>query len=379
VYDAGFFPDGDGFATVGAEGSVVLWRTAPSGLMTTLSKFPARSLAFSADGRLAAKGTWNGMIELVDVVNRSSVGQLTVGGHRGAVQGMAFSPDGTLLASIGQDNKILIWDIALRKTIGTPILWDGAPLVSLRYSPDGRTIVIVADDGTVAMWDTATQQEVSSTMEGALDSPATRSGLGYNVLAFHPVGRTLISGEHTGAIEIWDWTTGMRLREPLVLDGGFSTIALSPDGTIAALHNNLHSQIVLVDTVAWEIVGVLPNTGGGVVWTLSFSPDGRMLAAGGWNGQFVLWDVHTRRMIGEPISAAAGPLHALAFSPEGSVLITAGVLFTSFADGGENLLWSLDTAQWTGTACGIAGRNLTREEWSQYLGNEPYRETCPGH
>jgi WD40 repeat protein len=82
----------------------------------------------------------------------------------------------------------------------------------------------------------------------------------------------------------------------------------------------------------------------------------------------VLWDVATRRQIGRPLTGH----HADAI---GVTFVDDDTLVTSSADG-SLIFWDLHPSAWEAKACQLAGRNLTRDEWRQFVGGD-YRRTCP--
>jgi len=107
----------------------------------------------------------------------------------------------------------------------------------------------------------------------------------------------------------------------------------------------------------------------GTVNSVAFSPDGKTLASGSLDNTVRLWDVAHRRPLGRPLTGHTDAVESVAFSPDGKTLASGSFDKTV-------RLWDLDVASWERRACGIANRNLTHDEWAQYLGDEPYRKTC---
>ncbi|MFQ5858691.1 MAG: WD40 repeat domain-containing protein, partial [Anaerolineae bacterium] len=164
-------------------------------------------------------------------------------------------------------------------------------------------------------------------------------------VAFSPDGQTLASGSRDNTIILWDTST--------VLSAGVASGGTS--GQRLAGHSD-------------------------VVWSVAFSPDGQTLASsscgelsvyeGCRQGEIRLWDVATGRLIGQPLAGHTDVVWSVAFSPDGQSL-------ASGSDDTTIMLWDVSLESWQARACSIANRNLTRAEWRQYLGDEPYRETCP--
>ena len=96
---------------------------------------------------------------------------------------------------------------------------------------------------------------------------------------------------------------------------------------------------------------------------------GALLASGGVDQTIRLWDVASGQAIGTPLSAHHAAITHLAFSQDGKWLASAA---------GEEAIreWDMDPQSWQARACLLANRSMTEEEWSFYIGETPYHETC---
>ena len=165
-----------------------LWReiitlTGHSGYVT--------SVAFSRDGTTLASSGIRGTIQLWDVATRQEIATLT--GHSNWVHSVAFSRDGKTLASGSSDKTIKLWDVATRREIVT-LTGHSNWVHSVAFSRDGRTLASGSWDRTIKLWDVATGREIV-TLTG-------HSREVYSV-AFSPDGKTLASGSSDNTIKIW--------------------------------------------------------------------------------------------------------------------------------------------------------------------------------
>ena len=109
-------------------------------------------------------------------------------GHTDLVLNVAFSPDGTTLATCGMDDSIKFWDTATWKEI-PPSLSHKEYVVSLAFSPNGKTLASPCNDGTMKLWDVATRRELASLKLG--------DGMyGFNI-KFSSDGQTLAVGSQS--------------------------------------------------------------------------------------------------------------------------------------------------------------------------------------
>lgn len=321
--------DGKTLALGDRAGTVSLWVTASG--TTRFEKLPihvgpVRCVAFSGDGTLVASGGDDGQVEL----RRAARGELVrrFKGHIGAVTFLGFSPDGQTLASGGEDRTARLWR------------WTGsqqdrlehpAKVHGLAYTSDGRTLVSAAGR-LVNIWDLEKGTRVRTL------GPLKKSEIGINRLAVSADGTLLATGGVGAEVILWHGTTGARLRAlpgPAREGKGKTTLggnglAFSPDGKylaasyglVAAADAGPHPMIVKV----WK-----PQTGQEVctlrahdrlVRSLTFSPDGKWLATASRDGTVKLWRVGTWKA--ERQWTEEVPFSCVAFTPDSRLLAASG-------------------------------------------------------
>jgi WD40 repeat protein len=89
---------------------------------------------------------------LWDFANRLPLGP-ALAAHKGAVLALSFKPDGTVFATGGQDDKIVLWDATTRQPLGNLLLGQEGEVHDLAFTRDGKTLVSGGADGKLILWD----------------------------------------------------------------------------------------------------------------------------------------------------------------------------------------------------------------------------------
>ena len=190
-------------------------------------------VAFGPDGKLLASADADGTVGCgTRPPGRRSA---PPSGYRrtAGVNGVAFSPDGKLLASADADGTVRLWNPATGQEVGAPLPADTpARRNGVAFSPDGTLLATADADGTVRLWNTATRQ--SSAPPSPADLPATRAGQRGGVQPGRHAAGQRRRGRHRAAVEPGHRAGG---RRPLQADTGPGArvgVAFSPDGTLLA-------------------------------------------------------------------------------------------------------------------------------------------------
>ena len=279
----------------------------------------------------------------------------TLVGQSGTVKSLSFRPDGAILASVGVDGSIVLWDLVT--TLEPPFLPDvsggvrcavfspnnkflvtGSPTATVAlynlevaerrglndgsgatagattvaFAPDGATMAVGQQDGEITLWDPITGHK-RATLSGHREFVAS--------LAFSPDGTILASSAGDHSARIWDVPTG---RQRAMLGGqttNFADLKFSPDGRFLVMGDHVSPVVRLWDTQAAVLHASLRGPAGAVV-ALAISPDGDTLAAADYTGQITFWDFSTLKTRSKRLRHPG--VLSLAFAPDGRTLATGG-------------------------------------------------------
>jgi WD40 repeat protein len=311
-----FSGDGKWLAATGGgfQRTIILWDAATGKQIYTLDTHqePVRSLAFSPNSKTLASGG-DSTIRLWDLATGKESPRGP--GHQGAVVAVAFRPDGRSLVTGGLDKTIRIWDTASgaeRAVLASP----GEQRHAVCFSP-GANLAIVSGSGEGLQ-----ARDLSSEKVWPLQAPATSVG---PVRVLCTDGKRVASGSGSDPLTMWTIKTGKPLwsleQRPHDLVTG---LAFSPDGSMLAVGQQPRGsaensrETLVVRNMARGDIWLRLRGQDGQVGALTFSPDSRTLISGATDIR--LWELVTgKERCRLPVYASA-----VALSPDGRLLASGG-------------------------------------------------------
>jgi WD40 repeat protein/serine/threonine protein kinase len=278
-------------------------RLCDSGLRTLKGhKGGVKAVAFSPDGTRIASASLDGTVMVWN--GNSGKEPLVLAGHTEGVTGVAFSHDGRRIATSSFDQTVKIWDAASGHELLTRKGHTGF-VTGVAFSPDDRRIASAGYDRTIMIWE-----------NGHVPKSLRHRGPSRVVIgvAFSPEGRRIASGSADGTVTIWD---AISASEALTIprhDGAVNAVAFSPDGRRVASASDDHTAKVWDIATTLDALTLRGHTA--AVSSVTYSRDGRRIATASFDGTVKVWDagsgqeLHTFRGHTERITSVA-------FSPDG--------------------------------------------------------------
>jgi WD40 repeat protein len=234
---------------------------------------------------------------------------------------------------------------------------------AIAFSPDGRLVAAseLGDgkrDPALHVWDVRRRTLVW-----------TKRGIGAVSLSFSPDSRLIAGALIQSDTIVVDARSGRR-EAALHDDDEARSVRFSPDGRVLAIgHYDGAGQ--LWSTATWTPFGRPLKRHEGRIISLSFSPDGKLLTTSGIDGTVGLWDVATQKPIGSPLAVEPDPNTYIAatLTPDGSRLIAV-------SNRHRGVSMSVSPEVWKRDACRVAGRELSRAEWKDAVPGHAFRPVC---
>ncbi len=305
-----FSPDSTTLACGGREGQVLLLSTADGALISRAPKgIPGervQAIAFSHDGTRIATGSYDTTCSILKVPELVPISPKME--HRGQVWAVAWSPDDSLLAAAADDNTAQLWSAQTFQRAGDALPHQ-KPVRAVAFSPDGRMLLSGSDDGAARVWQLGGDSGIGQPMKHG--EPVRR-------MAARPDGKAIATVTADGTVWLWDAATTREITharghgagthfEATFNPAGTVLVTASVDGTMRLWNGSTLEPIGPVITMnAW-------------IRCLAISPDGSSLAAGDQNGRLGFWDARTGRPLA-PLVALQDSVSALVYNPDGTRL-----------------------------------------------------------
>jgi WD40 repeat protein len=187
--------------------------------------------AFTGDGHVLASGAWeSGELRLWDVATGQPIGQPMTAGPNNYLYGLAFSPDGQRLA-VGYDDGLRLWNTGTTQPDGSVMTVPGPPnsVTAVAFSRDGTVVAAGDGYGGVELWDPNTGKQLP-------DSPLRGNTKMILSVAFGLAHQMVSGGGLT--VRLWDTATGQPTAAPQTGSDTITSVAVSPDGRLAASTRN---------------------------------------------------------------------------------------------------------------------------------------------
>jgi WD40 repeat protein len=323
VYDLVFSPDSRRLLSGGDDGSLRLWDMAGAKQLRIAEKVGLRLCTLSPDGKVLAG--WSGWrISFWDVARWEDV--TADDGHADGVETLVFAPGGTVLASLGRDHTVRLWDVRGGKQVHKftghrPTSSRSRDTCPLAFSSDGRLVTAGNPGGRVTVREVATGAEVRQFR------PTKEEGEGayYQLL----LGGSVLAVGRSHGVQLWDVKSGKLLQRLDIPKGELScrSLAASADGRVVAAgcdSGAVYLWSPVTGKLLWRLAAKNSEpqvvVGATAAVALAFSADGRYLAAAYNNSDVRLWELASggeAKQIRLPESAhPARHELTLAFSPD---------------------------------------------------------------
>jgi WD40 repeat protein len=336
----------------------------PIGVSTAVGA-PVGHLAVTPEKDRVLAGAGSALVEIdrEGAVHPTPVGDLPLD-----VSSVALSPDGERVAVVGYgvDDPAAVRAAVVDRASGalrfevTVLDEDQAGGEQVVWSPEGERLAVSVSDGSVAVLDAATGETV---VRRQVDS------FGARALQW-PSPAELYQGGQDGVFRVLDPESLSVVREHALSEQLNLTDIEPVPGSGLVVTASEDGFVRFVDPATAETVGEPVSADGTQLQSVAVSPDGRRIAATSRDGALRLWDRTSGRPIGPPLQAHDIQAVGVAWIGD-RTLVTA-----SF--GGTVIAWDTSPEAWVDRACGLAGRDLTQEEWDRHLPDQPYRAVCSG-
>jgi WD40 repeat protein len=371
-------PDGSTAYTASLDGTVIAWdlagsrrlgrpfAAAPSHDVRTISetgvaaRTPASyNVGVSPEGDTIAVGQADGHVNLIDTRTLRLVARIQTNG-RDSAPSARFTPDGRTIVTDDATGSLVFFDARTRARLGRPLKVSDQPVWPPQFSADGRWLAVTGQDTVVRLFDARRRTLVRDVHYDQLPRD----------IALRPDGKVLAVpatwGPGEGYVDILSVPSLRRITRIPMPYGRWSHF--SPDGRLLILGDH-EGRAQIYDGRTFKPRGRPLLGHAGFILTADFSPNGRTVATSSSDGTIRLWDTASSRPIGNPLPGIPNVQVGVVFTRHGTHL-------AAVYESGQGYSWDVRPSSWARHACAVAGRPLTRAEWTEALPGRDYEPAC---
>jgi WD40 repeat protein len=231
-------------------------------------------------------------------------------GHRGPINFVTYSPDGSKVVTVSDDFTARLWDAHTGQQLFSPLQHEG-PVFTASFSADGKRLATGSKDETVRVWDVNTGQPIGS--------PLKATGAVLNV-HFSPDGKVVGAGTDDGKAFFWNVDSGQLHMKPVQYHEAVNSIRFSRDGSRILIGSGDGIADVLDAKSGARLMKPLLH--GNIVFTADFGPDDKTIVTASADFTARIWDAKTGRPV-IPLIHHHGSIRSAVLSEDGSRVATA--------------------------------------------------------
>jgi WD40 repeat protein len=306
---------------------------------------PATAVGFSGDGDQVVAGQLDGNIQVWRSIDGAPLGQLR--GSSGSSLRLAVSPDGRQLVSGHGDGAVRVWALP-EQPLRLPLTAGGTypfEATGFDFSPDGSTVLTASRDGRARMWDAHTGLEKPADNRCqvvpvgphclARDTLLEQIGALTNA-AYSPDGQLIATSSASGSVLVWDPTTAEEVARVPRIRASVDDLAFGPDSRQLATAD-AQGTVRIVEARTGRVRSELrPENGHGRVYTVTYTPGGDAVLAGGEDGVVREWNLAAAQPVARDLSHLGGGVFDLAMDRDGRFIAAGtetGIVLLDAADG----------------------------------------------